>query len=330
MNRKDFLASLGLAGSFALFGSKCNSSPDPNAECALIPSETAGPFPLDLSANEAFLRQDVTEGRAGVPLELKLRVIGQGNCQPMPNLRVNIWHCDKDGIYSGYDNRMNPGDAKATFLRGYQITDANGEVTFRTIFPGWYPGRICHIHFQVHVSSMYSAVSQLSFPIAEKEALYAAHRALYPKGADPKTFATDNVFSDGVQYQLADLVDNADGTYRSSLEVTVRGEGTTGVGHLEREAARHFSLGANVPNPVVDQTRIPFNLTRPADVELELFDMSAKLLNKLALGHFSQGNHQVPISIRNFNLSAGNYLFQVRVINPEGNFGLQRVMTVAG
>src|SRR5690606_34097737 len=110
-----------------------------------------------------------------------------------------------DGLYSGYSQSNNPGQAGLTYLRGYQYTDANGEVDFLTIFPGWYIGRICHIHFQVHVSSSYSAISQLTFPIAAKNALYAAHAGIYTKGADPLTYSSDNIFSDGYQYQLATL-----------------------------------------------------------------------------------------------------------------------------
>ena len=68
-----------------------------------MPSETAGPFPLDLSANEYFFRQDIREDRVGVQMRQKVRIIGAGNCQPMPGVRVNIWHCDRDGNYSGYN-----------------------------------------------------------------------------------------------------------------------------------------------------------------------------------------------------------------------------------
>ncbi|MEZ4687486.1 MAG: hypothetical protein R3B47_15900 [Bacteroidia bacterium] len=99
----------------------------------------------------------------------------------MQSVRVNIWHCNKDGLYSGYDGNNNPGQAGLTYLRGYQMTDANGEVEFITILPGWYNGRICHIHFQVYVSSSYAAISQLTFPIADKNAIYQANSTLYTK-----------------------------------------------------------------------------------------------------------------------------------------------------
>ncbi|MBK7873762.1 MAG: hypothetical protein IPJ74_25445 [Saprospiraceae bacterium] len=91
-------------------------------------------FPLDLTANTAFFRQDVRESKTGVQLNLKMKIIGASNCEPMRNVRVNIWHCDKDGLYSGYSQSNNAGQAGLTYLRGYQMTDANGEVNFITIF----------------------------------------------------------------------------------------------------------------------------------------------------------------------------------------------------
>src|SRR5688572_23919869 len=163
-NRRDFLKISGILGAASLlpFGKLFAETGETkkSSSCTLIPSETAGPFPLDLTSNSFYFRQDVRESKAGVQLNLKLKIIGEGNCLPMQNVRVNIWHCDKDGLYSGYGTEIG-----LTYLRGYQITDANGEVELITIFPGWYPGRICHIHFQVYVSSSYAAISQLTFDI---------------------------------------------------------------------------------------------------------------------------------------------------------------------
>jgi protocatechuate 3,4-dioxygenase beta subunit len=160
MNRKDFLKGLGVAGAGSLLaGSVVKgaeamtlASMPPNV-CTLIPSETAGPFPLDLSDNNFYFRQDIREDRTGTLHHVRMRIIGMENCAPMSNVRVNIWHCDRIGNYSGYGTEMG-----LTYLRGYQIADANGEVEFVTIFPGWYTGRIAHIHFQVYVSSVFAAV----------------------------------------------------------------------------------------------------------------------------------------------------------------------------
>jgi protocatechuate 3,4-dioxygenase beta subunit len=176
MKRKDFLRGLGLAGASTMIplnqtlAKTSEAVLPPNACPTLIPSETEGPFPLDLTTNSFYFRKAVSETKTGTPLTVKLRIIGASNCLPMKNVRVNIWHCDKDGIYSGYAGGMNQGGtADSTFCRGYQFTDNDGVATFTTIFPGWYSGRVCHIHFKVTVSTAYGAVSQLSFPIAEKK-----------------------------------------------------------------------------------------------------------------------------------------------------------------
>ena len=112
MNRKAFLKGLGVAGTGTLIlktaanGNNDKKTVAPPNACTLIPTETAGPYPLDLSDNNFYFRQDTREDRTGVQLNVKLKIIGQGNCEPMSNLRVNIWHCDKDGNYSGYGTEV--------------------------------------------------------------------------------------------------------------------------------------------------------------------------------------------------------------------------------
>ncbi|MGW1671035.1 intradiol ring-cleavage dioxygenase [Streptomyces sp. NPDC002324] len=124
----------------------------------LMSSVTEGPYYLD----GALVRKDITEGKSGVPLTLRLTVVdATDGCTPVPGAAVEIWHCDAWGYYSGYTT-ANPGGSApaesedgstaddATYLRGYQIANANGVVKFETIFPGWYTPRTCHIHVKVH------------------------------------------------------------------------------------------------------------------------------------------------------------------------------------
>lgn len=325
MNKRNFLKTAGLLGVTATLPTRTllsgGSPASTQATCTLIPTETAGPFPLDLTANTFYFRQDVREDRQGVPLRLKMRIIGDGNCAPMQNVRVNIWHCDKDGQYSGYSNSMNPGQAGLTYLRGYQITDVNGEVEFVTIFPGWYPGRVCHIHFQVYVSTSYSAISQLAFPQEAKQALYNANTGVYTKGADPLAPSQDNIFSDGYQYQLATLaIDEQTGEYTSFLEVTVRGSGTTGVGHMEKEAARHFTLGQNYPNPATTRTMIPVNLSTPSDVALTLFDLQGRQVHTNVARGLQPGAHEFDVDLAALGAQQQNYVYQIQVVNHAGTF----------
>jgi protocatechuate 3,4-dioxygenase beta subunit len=122
--------------------------------CSLTPEMTEGPFylPLDL------VRKDITEGKAGIPLPLRITVMNSTTCEPLANAAVDIWHCDAQGAYSGVTGE-NPGGGAAsnavagsdTFLRGIQLTGADGVAEFETIYPGWYQGRTVHIHVKVHV-----------------------------------------------------------------------------------------------------------------------------------------------------------------------------------
>ncbi|MEU8652864.1 intradiol ring-cleavage dioxygenase [Streptomyces sp. NPDC048737] len=124
----------------------------------LMSSVTEGPYYLD----GALVRKDITEGKSGVPLTLRLTVVdATDGCTPVPGAAVEIWHCDAWGYYSGYTTANPGGSAPAesedgstadddTYLRGYQIANANGVVKFETVFPGWYTPRTCHIHLKVH------------------------------------------------------------------------------------------------------------------------------------------------------------------------------------
>jgi protocatechuate 3,4-dioxygenase beta subunit len=140
--------------------------------CVLIPETTEGPYYFD----PALVREDITEGRAGVPVALRLQVVDAG-CKPMPGARVDVWHCDAAGLYSNYagqgDDQSNPVSTKGeTFLRGTQLADARGIVTFRTIYPGWYPGRTTHVHFKVFLDKATVLTGQIFFPDGLSEFIY--------------------------------------------------------------------------------------------------------------------------------------------------------------
>ncbi len=329
MNRKEFLKGTGLAGLGLAFAKTGLSSGkiSPSSEinnCVLIPSETAGPFPLDLTENSFYLRQDVREDREGVQLNLRMKIIGQDNCEPMQNVRVNIWHCDKDGNYSGYQDQTG-----TTYLRGYQMTDANGEVEFVTIFPGWYNGRVCHIHFQVYVSQNYAAISQLTFDHDTVNEVYNSNSSIYTKGEDPKTPATDNIFSDGYELQLATLTLNEDtGGYESYIEVAVQGQGTVGVSNLERETAKVFELGQNTPNPFADQTSIPVTVKQPSDISLELWDLNGKKIARVFQEKNAIGEYFIKVNLEKLGIPVGSYIYQFEAVNENGVFRLPKMMTI--
>ncbi len=211
------------------------------AECGVeIPAETAGPFPGDGSngpnvlAASGVVRQDITgsfgTGRAqaeGVPLTFTLTLLDNANgCVPLAGAAVYAWHCDREGRYSLYDSEL----TNENYLRGVQEADANGQVTFTSIFPGAYPGRWPHIHFEVFESMSNAtaagqvlAVSQIALTKAACDDVYAT--AGYEDSvANMKrtTLQNDNVFrDDGGIYQLATMTGSAAAGYTAGLNVTL-------------------------------------------------------------------------------------------------------------
>ncbi len=141
--------------------------PDPFAgaaeSCGLTPSFTSGPCRVP-----APTRRDVSEGMAGLPMRLSLRVVRAGSCEPVPNAEVEVWHAGPGGNYSGFApgsfcNRTDSGGSAARYGRGVQVTDASGRVDFDSVFPGWYPGRTVHLHYTVRVGGQEALTSQLVF-----------------------------------------------------------------------------------------------------------------------------------------------------------------------
>lgn len=136
--------------------------------CAVRPEQTEGPYFVDKQLNRSDIRTDPTSGRvsAGTPLALTLQVsrLERSGCRPLAGATVDVWHCDSQGVYSGVqDLRFNTRGEK--FLRGYQLTDAQGRARFVTIYPGGYRGRTVHIHFKVRTAGRDSRefTSQLYF-----------------------------------------------------------------------------------------------------------------------------------------------------------------------
>jgi len=170
--------------------------------CTLTPEQIEGPFYLD----QARIREDISEGKPGVPLDLVLRVLeASASCAPISRAAVDVWQCDALGIYSGYEGaaiaprHVEPVDDKR-FLRGTLLSDAGGAVRFRTIYPGWYSGRTPHVHLKVRVGAK-AATTQLYFPDEVTNAVYA--RAPYNRHPNRDTTnATDRFLGQVVDKSL--------------------------------------------------------------------------------------------------------------------------------
>jgi protocatechuate 3,4-dioxygenase beta subunit len=168
--------------------------------CVLAPELTEGPYYLP---NER-VRRDITEGRPGTPLRLRLMVVSASSCKPIRGAGVDIWHADASGVYSGVAGNT------GTFLRGIQKTDRAGLAIFDTIYPGWYQGRAVHIHVKVHLGGNVVHTGQLFFPDALSDKVYAA--APYRARGNPDTpDAEDAIYRNGGSRSLLRPVKSGSG-----------------------------------------------------------------------------------------------------------------------
>ena len=199
-----------------------------------IPEETAGPFPADSSNGVNVLnltgvvRGDITTSfaglsgtAAGVPLTIALTLVSASSCAPLANRAIYLWHCDRGGLYSLYS----AGATNQNYLRGVQQTDANGKVSFTSIFPACYAGRWPHIHFEVYPSLATAttaankvATSQIALPKAICDEVYATTGySQSVTNLSRISLATDGIFSDGSSLELATM----SGTVASGLTATL-------------------------------------------------------------------------------------------------------------
>ena len=175
-----------------------------SGSCTVSPTETEGPFPTHTPSS--YARSDIRDDRTGVTLTVKITIKNtNNNCAVFANAIVDIWHCDKDGNYSEYGGTgmQSTNYTSVHFLRGRQTTDANGLVTFTTIFPGWYTGRATHIHVHIYNAAGTSLkITQIAFPEGSSSAVAIVNSSSgtaygYTKGMTGYTYnASDNVFSD--------------------------------------------------------------------------------------------------------------------------------------
>ena len=210
-----------------------------SANCEEIPEETTGPYPGDGSngpnvlTESGIVRSDIrssfgsSSGTAdGVPLTVTLSLLDQASgCAALSGAAVYLWHCDREGRYSLYSD----GVTDLNYLRGVQEADADGQVTFTTIFPACYSGRWPHIHFEVYPSLAEAtsagnvmATSQLALPEDVCDLVYATDG--YEQSVDNKartSLDSDMVFSDGVDQQLADVNGDVDSGYTATLALAV-------------------------------------------------------------------------------------------------------------
>jgi protocatechuate 3,4-dioxygenase beta subunit len=206
--------------------STSSSAVSTNTACVVTPALTEGPYFVDELLNRSDIRTDPATGatKAGVPLSLGLRlsqISSSGTCVPLAGALVDVWHCDASGLYSDVSANNTVGQK---FLRGYQVSDANGAVQFTTIYPGWYQGRAVHIHFKVRMnpggSSGLQFTSQLFFDETLTDQVFT-QSPYNARGRRDTTNQTDGIYQGGGTQLLVMLSSSAAG-YAGTFNVSVR------------------------------------------------------------------------------------------------------------
>lgn len=230
-------------------GSGSSSGSSDTSSCIASPSETAGPYPSDGSntvngmvsnvlSQSGVVRSDIRSSfdisgntAPGVPLALTLSLVNSNNlCAPLSGYAVYLWHCTRDGAYSLYSS----GVQNENYLRGVQVSDSSGQLTFTTIFPGCYSGRYPHIHFEVYPSlamaTNYTNKILTSQMALSRDICSTVYNGATGYGASVSnlaavTTASDNVFGDNTAAQIAAMTPSLSGSiaagYTGSIVIGV-------------------------------------------------------------------------------------------------------------
>lgn len=210
MKKRDFIRKTlaGFGGIVALPIAGCETKGNQlngmNEECEISPRETRGPFPIKTPAE--LMRANIIGDRKGIALVINLKIQSQSqSCEGLAGVQVDVRHCDAEGFYSEYGgNRLQEKDlTNEHFLRGRQTTNADGEVSFISIFPGWYPGRAPHIHLDVVKDGDIILTSQIAFPETITSEVYASSGY---KGKEDTPNERDGIFRGSLAGNMADSV----------------------------------------------------------------------------------------------------------------------------
>lgn len=229
LSRREIVAIMGAGGAALLLGSPVTGRADDRRTppCVVRPEMTEGPYFLDEHLDRSDIRTDPTDGlvSAGALLTLTFNLSRLTNaCAPLPGAIVDLWQCDADGVYSGVvDPLFNTKGKK--FLRGYQVSDANGRVKFITVYPGWYPQRTVHIHFKIRSPAAEKAswefTSQLFFDDAFTDQVYA--RPPYKERGTRKLLnGDDGIFQRGGGSEMVLAVKESGRGYAATFDVAVQ------------------------------------------------------------------------------------------------------------
>jgi protocatechuate 3,4-dioxygenase beta subunit len=194
-------------------------------DCVVRPELTIGPYFVDDQLKRSDIRSEPSDSsvKEGVPVTLKINVfdVANNSCTPLEGAQVDVWHCDALGVYSGV-SEQGFDTTGLKFLRGYQLTDADGGVQFLTIYPGWYSGRTVHIHFTIRTKAAdgqdYQFTSQFFFDDTLTDQVHA-QEPYASKGQRDTRNADDDIYNGGGDQLLLNLEGDDTSGYNSTINI---------------------------------------------------------------------------------------------------------------
>jgi len=240
LSRREVIALLGASGALLFVGcaastdvtgtsTSSDSTGSSSSSCVVKPELTEGPYYVEEELDRSDIRTDPSDGtvQAGALLALSFAVsrIASGACTPLQGAIVDVWHCNALGVYSDVSDNSFGNTLGKKFLRGYQITDANGSAKFTTIYPGWYSGRAVHIHFKVRsaagASPAYQFTSQLFFDDSLTDTVHA-QSPYSSKGQRDTRNSADGIYQQGGSQMLLSVSQTSSG-YAAVFSLALEG-----------------------------------------------------------------------------------------------------------
>ena len=293
--------------------------------CAtLTPELTQGPFWVDELLHRADIRADSETGavQSGIPLTLTVNLQDAGaSCAPQAGAYVDIWHANAQGAYSDVSGSGNPNNVGVDWLRGYQVSDAKGAVTFTTIFPGWYTGRTIHIHFRIRLSLDSSTTVNFTSQLFFEEAVDAAVASSsgYTKSGTRTTNSTDDIY---VSSMVVPVTGSTSTGYTGAFTVNLDfGDGSTSTSSSASSTAGLVAAhvtGARVVRRLGRRV-VVVDLASTEKVTARLRVVRHDdVLAKRTFGWMRRGKHQLTLRLPR-DLSAGRAKILLQISDRAGN-----------
>jgi protocatechuate 3,4-dioxygenase beta subunit len=330
LNRREALAA-GAASAGLLIATRLRHPEDARAAaaCATVtPAGEIGPYFVEEKLHRSDITTDSATGTAvaGVPLTLNWTLLDESNsCAAFSGVQVDVWHASPAGLYSDESVENTVGK---TYLRGYQVSDANGGVTFKTVFPGWYSGRTPHIHvrfrtFDSSGTATYDFLTQIMFNESDIATVYA----VAPYSSRPNrdtTNAGDHVYQaedsagdPAILAMTGNTTDGYVGTFTFGLVPS--GSSTSTTTTTADTTVLAACSSAKITKTLLGARTLTLRLTTQEDTAVALkLRRGSKVLKSKKARSITAGTHTLKVALPK-TLAAGRITIDMTFVDAAGN-----------